>query len=65
MHELLNQHFHYDVLKYSFTARIVDIWISLADHAVDRYSVYTYDKFWIRLIMFNRQAHNWKRQQLI
>jgi len=34
-YKLLNNNFHYDVRKYSFTARVVNIWNSLPDYVVD------------------------------
>jgi len=34
-YKLLNHSFHYDLRKHYFTARIVNIWNSLANHVVD------------------------------
>ena len=38
-YKLLNQSFHYDVRKYSFTPRIVNTWNSLLDYVVNVDSV--------------------------
>ena len=38
-YKLLNQSFHYDVRKYSFTPRIVNTWNSLPDYVVNVDSV--------------------------
>ena len=47
---MLNQSFHYDVRKYSFTPRIVNTWNSLPDYVVNVDSVEVFkkrlDKFW-------------------
>ena len=49
-YKLLNQSFHYDVRKYSFTPRIVNTWNSLPDYVVNVDSVEVFkkrlDKFW-------------------
>jgi len=47
----LNHTFHYDTQKYSFTARIVNIWSSLLNSVVDVDTVCLFkarlDKFWM------------------
>jgi len=49
-YKLLNKNFHYDVRKYPFTARVINIWNSLPDYVVDVDSVSNFksrlDKFW-------------------
>ena len=49
-YKLINHSFHYDVRKYSFTPRVVNIWNSLPDCVVDANSVDVFkkrlDKFW-------------------
>ena len=35
IYELLHKNFDYDIRKYSFTARVVNIWNSLPDYTVD------------------------------
>ena len=48
--KLINHSFHYDVRKYSFTPRVVNIWNGLPDCVVDANSVDVFkkrlDKFW-------------------
>ena len=43
--------FHYDTQKYSFSARIVNIWNSLPNYVVDVHTVCLFktrlDKFWM------------------
>jgi len=50
-YKLLNHTFHYDTRKYSFTARIVNIWNSLPNSVVDVDTVCLFkarlDKFWM------------------
>ena len=50
-YKLLNHTFHYDTRKYSFSARIVNIWNSLPNFVVDVDTVCLFktrlDKFWI------------------
>ena len=60
-YKLLNKNFHYDVRKYSFTARVVNIWNSLPDYVVDVDSVSNFksrlDKFWLdQPVMFDWKA---------
>ena len=48
---MLNKSFHYDVRKYSFTARTINIWNSLLNKIVDAESVNTlnltrFDRYW-------------------
>ena len=47
----LNHTFHYDTRKYSFSARIVNIWNSLPNYVVDVDTVCLFktrlDKFWM------------------
>jgi len=38
-YKLLNKSFHYDLRKYSFTARTINTWISLPNKIVDAKSV--------------------------
>jgi len=45
------------VRKYSFTARVVNIWNSLPDYVVDVDSVSNFDKFWLdQPVMFDWKA---------
>jgi len=50
-YKLLNHTFHYYTRKYSFTARIVNIWNSLPNFVVDVHTVCLFkaglDKFWM------------------
>ena len=50
-YKLLIHTFHYDTRKYSFTARIVNIWNSLPNSVVDVDTVCLFkahlDKFWM------------------
>ena len=50
-YKLLNHTFHYDTRKYSFSARIVNIWNSLPNFVVDVDTVCLFktrlDKFWM------------------
>ena len=50
-YKLLNRTFHYDTRKYSFTARIVNIWNSLPNSVVHVDTVCVFnarlDKFWM------------------
>ena len=50
-YKLLNHAFHYDTRKYSFTARIVNIWDSMPNSVVDVDTVCLFkarlDKFWM------------------
>jgi len=60
-YKLLNKNFHCDVRKYSFTARVVNIWNSLSDCVVDVDSVSNFksrlDKFWLdQPVMFDCKA---------
>ena len=60
-YKLLKKSSHYDVRKYSFTARVVNIWNSLPDYIVDADSVHTFksrlDKFWLdQPVMFDWKA---------
>ena len=59
-YKLLNQSFHYDVRKYSFTPRIVNTWNSLPDYVVNVDSVEVdsrLDKFWSnQLVKFDWRA---------
>ena len=43
-YKLLNQSFHYDVRKHSFTPRIVNTWNSLPDYVVNVDSVEAFKK---------------------
>ena len=43
-YKVLNQSFHYDVRKYSFTPRIVNTWNSLSDYVVNVDSVEVFKK---------------------
>jgi len=49
-YKLSNHRFHYDLHKYCFSARIVNIWNSLPNHVVDVNTVNLYktrlDRFW-------------------
>ena len=49
-YKLLNHSFHYNFRKFSFAARVVNVWNSLPDHAVDvnslKQSETRLDKFW-------------------
>ena len=49
-YKLLNKSFHYDLRKYSFTARTINTWNSLPNKIVDGESVNTFktrlDKYW-------------------
>jgi len=49
-YKLLNNRFHYDLRKHYFSARIVNIWTSLPNHAVDVNTVNLFkarlDTFW-------------------
>ena len=49
-YKLLNKSFHYDLQKYSFTARTINTWNSLPNKIVDAESVNTFktclDKYW-------------------
>jgi len=51
VNQLLNQKFHYDKRKYSFSARIVHIWNSLPNCVADVDTVCLFkaclDKFWM------------------
>jgi len=60
-YKLLNKNFHYDVRKYSFMARVVNIWNSLPDYVVHVDSVSNFksrlDKFWLdQPVMFEWKA---------
>ena len=50
-YKLLNHTFHYDTQKYSFAARVVNIWNSLLNSVVDVDTVCLFkaslDKFWM------------------
>jgi len=50
-YKLINHRFHYDLRKYYFSARIVNIWNSLPNHVVDVNSVNLFkarlDRFWM------------------
>ena len=50
-YKLINNRFHYDLRKYYFSARIVNIWNSLPNHVVDVNSVNLVkarlDRFWM------------------
>ena len=59
--KLLNHSFHYNFRKFSFAARIVNIWNSLLDYVVDVNSVALFkkrlDKFWTdQNVMFDWTA---------
>ena len=41
-YKLLNKSFHYDICKYSFTARTINTWNSLSNKIVDAESVNTF-----------------------
>ena len=49
-YKLINHRFHYDLRKYYFSSRIVNIWNSLPNHVVDVNSVNLFkarlDRFW-------------------
>lgn len=60
-YKLLNHTFHYNFRKFSFAARIVNIWNSLPDYVVDVNSVAVFkkrlDKFWAdQNVMFDWTA---------
>jgi len=48
--KLKNKRFHYDIRKFSFSVRIVNVWNSLPNKVVEADTVDTYkrrlDKFW-------------------
>ena len=48
--KLVNSRCHYDLRKYSFAARVVNIWNSLPDSVISTNNVNTFknrlDKFW-------------------
>jgi len=50
-YEVINHRFHYDLRKYYFSARTVNIWNSLPNHVVDVNSVNVFkarlDRFWM------------------
>jgi len=50
-YKLINHRFRYDLRKYYFSARIVNIWNSLPNHVVDVNSVNLFkariDRFWM------------------
>ena len=54
-YELLNHTCHYDLRKYSFSARIVNIWNSLPNTVVDVDTVCLFkarlDKFWMHQVV--------------
>ena len=54
-YKLLNHMFHYDLCKHSFSARIVNIWNSLPNTAVDVDTVCLFkarlDKFWMHQVV--------------
>ena len=46
-YKLQNHSFHYNFRKFSFAARVVNVWNSLPDHVVERKQFETrLDKFW-------------------
>ena len=45
-YKLINHRFHYDLRKYYFSARIVNIWNSLPNHAVNVFKA-RLDRFWM------------------
>jgi len=49
-YKLLNKSFHYDLRKYSFSCRVVNVWNSLPQHVVDASNTNIFktrlDKFW-------------------
>jgi len=51
-YKLSNHRFHYDLRKYYFSARIVNIWYSLPNHVVDVNTVNLFetrlDRFWAK-----------------
>jgi len=53
--KLLNRTFHYDLHKYSFSARIVNIWNSLPNTVVDVDTVCLFeaclDKLWMHQVV--------------
>jgi len=56
-----NHSFHYNFRKFSFAARVFNVWNSLPDHVVDVNSLKQFetklDKFWSNKdIMFDRNA---------
>jgi len=60
-YKLLNQRFHYDIRKYSFAPRVVNVWNSLPDAVVnaDSPAVFksTLDKHWYnQAIKYDYQA---------
>jgi len=48
--KLVNSRHHYDLRKYSFTVRVINIWNSLSDSVISANNVYAFknrlDKFW-------------------
>ena len=54
-YKLFNHAFHYDLRKYSFSARIVNIWNSLPNTVVDVDTVCPFkaclDKFWMHQVV--------------
>ena len=59
-----NHSFHYNCRKFSFAARVVNVWNSLPDHVVDVNSLKQFetrlDKFWrnqdVIIVMFDWTA---------
>ena len=49
-YKLLNKSFHYDIRKYSFSCRVVNVWNSLPQHVVEASNTNIFktrlDKFW-------------------
>jgi len=49
-YKLLNESFHYDLRKYSFSCRVVNVWNSLPEHVVKASNTNIFktrlDKFW-------------------
>jgi len=64
-YKLLNHTFHYDFRKFSFAARIVNVWTSLPDYVVNVISVALFNK---NLAIANRSrvscAHNTLRASI-
>ena len=68
-YKLENYSFHYDVRKFSFCPRVVNVWNSLPDHVVNVATVNMFkahlDKFWEhQQVVFDFKAdrvdRNWK-----
>jgi len=68
-YKLLNHTFHYNTQKYSFTARIVNIWNSLHNSVADVDTVWLFkarlDKFWMHQdVLWFYGRPDWNRRQI-